>query len=176
MSSLRLVPPVLTIIWMFGMYLAKSLRTAEVWSASSLVGTKTRACILSFVSSIRFSNGITKAAVFPVPFFARTITFFPSQNIGTVKNIWNNFFLNWGWGIKSFSYYPHMELFLELEVLPIQPFSICNIFCFGSEIRGGSSYLLLPIIVFAFFIFADDSTLGGYTCSLLSSYFASFHQ
>lgn len=69
MSSLRVVPPVVTMTLM-PRCLPRVLVTCDVWRASSRVGTRRRAWILGRLGLIFWSVGMMKAAVFPVPFFA----------------------------------------------------------------------------------------------------------
>lgn len=85
MSSLRPVPPVVTITLM-PRCLPRVLQTCDVWSASSRVGTSIRACIFELLGLMRSSVGITNAAVFPVPFFARARTSRPAKAIGMVSS------------------------------------------------------------------------------------------
>ena len=78
MSSLRDVPPVVTMHWTF-MCLPISLTTADVCMANSRVGT-TMTLWMQFLLASTFSSvGMTKAAVFPVPFFARAKMLRPAR-------------------------------------------------------------------------------------------------
>jgi uncharacterized membrane protein len=58
----------------------------ETCKANSLVGTRITACTYFFVQSIFSKIGITKEAVFPVPFFALAITSFPVNAIGITSS------------------------------------------------------------------------------------------
>jgi len=83
-SSLRLVPPVVTITWMFK-YLESSLQTCEVWRASSRVGTRNHGCIKNKHSQDcnYICSQIQKEFL--------TINQHTLNNIG----IWINFLKNW---------------------------------------------------------------------------------
>lgn len=70
MSSFKLVPPVVTMTSTFKCF-PSSLVTWEVCRASSRVGTSTSTWRVFLAGSTFSKQGITKAAVFPVPFFAR---------------------------------------------------------------------------------------------------------
>ena len=76
MSFLSEVPPVETMHSTF-MYLPSAFTTEEVYMASSLVGSIISACMCSCSISIFSKQGITKAAVFPVPFFALAMILLP---------------------------------------------------------------------------------------------------
>lgn len=69
-SSRRVVPPVVTIT-LTPRCFPNVLHTWDVCKANSRVGTKIRAWILELFVLIRSRAGMTKAAVLPVPFFAR---------------------------------------------------------------------------------------------------------
>lgn len=84
-SSFSPVPPVVTIT-LIPRCFPRVLHTCEVWSASSRVGTRMRAWILGLLGLIRSSVGMTKAAVFPVPFFARARMSLPVSATGIVSS------------------------------------------------------------------------------------------
>ena len=85
MSSIKPVPPVVTIT-LIPRCFPKVLQTCDVWSASSLVGTRIRACVLVLLGLMRSKVGITKAAVFPVPFLARAKISLPVRATGIVSS------------------------------------------------------------------------------------------
>jgi|ETNmetMinimDraft_14_1059893.scaffolds.fasta_scaffold42398_1 hypothetical protein len=76
MSFLNEVPPVETMHSTF-MYLPRAFTTDEVYIASSLVGSMMRAWMCSASISMFSKIGMTKAAVFPVPFFALAMMLLP---------------------------------------------------------------------------------------------------
>lgn len=92
-SSLRPVPPVVTMTLMPRCWL-KVLQTCEVCKASSLVGTKKRACVFCFLGSTLSNEGIMKAAVFPVPFFALASISRPVKATGIVSSCIGDGFSN----------------------------------------------------------------------------------
>jgi len=81
MSSRRLVPPVVTMT-STARCLPSSLHTCAVCRASSRVGTRMSAWISARLVSTFSSTGMQKAAVLPVPFFARASTSRPVSAIG----------------------------------------------------------------------------------------------
>jgi len=85
MSSLREVPPVLTMTCTF-MCLPSSLHTCDVCSASSLVGTSTRTWMHVRVVSVFSNEGMRKEAVFPVPFLARAKMSRPARATGMASS------------------------------------------------------------------------------------------
>ena len=64
---------------------AKTL-TCEVCRASSRVGTRIIDWMLGLLASAFSSTGMTKAAVFPVPFFARARMSRPARAIGMLSS------------------------------------------------------------------------------------------
>ena len=60
--------------------------TCEVCRASSRVGTRIIDWMLGLLASAFSSTGMTKAAVFPVPFFARARMSRPARAIGMLSS------------------------------------------------------------------------------------------
>ena len=85
MSSLRPVPPVVTMTLM-PRCCPKVLHTCDVCKASSRVGTKMRAWVFWVLGSTLSSVGMIKAAVLPVPFFARASISRPVRATGIVSS------------------------------------------------------------------------------------------
>lgn len=85
MSSLRPVPPVVTMTLM-PRCCPRVLHTCDVCRASSLVGTRIRACVFWVFGSILSSVGMMNAAVLPVPFFARASMSRPVKATGIVSS------------------------------------------------------------------------------------------
>ena len=85
MSSLRPVPPVVTMT-LTPRYCPKVLQTCDVCKASSLVGTRMRACVFWLLGSILSRVGTMNAAVFPVPFFALASISRPINAVGIVSS------------------------------------------------------------------------------------------
>ncbi|KAH3662543.1 hypothetical protein OGAPHI_005795 [Ogataea philodendri] len=84
-SSLNEVPPVVTMTWI-PKWAPRVFTTCDVWRASSLVGTRIRACIL-LTFGFNFSRvGITNAAVLPVPFFALARMSLPMRATGIASS------------------------------------------------------------------------------------------
>ncbi len=73
------VPPQRVVILTFGRLLASILISAATWSASSLVGQRTKAWSSFSVVSREFKIPSPKAAVLPEPVYACAIMFLPSN-------------------------------------------------------------------------------------------------
>lgn len=85
MSSINPVPPVVTMT-LIPRCFPSVLQTWDVWSANSRVGTRRRAWVFVLLGLIRSKVGITKAAVLPVPFFARARISLPVRATGIVSS------------------------------------------------------------------------------------------
>mmetsp|Transcript_35419 Transcript_35419/g.85719 ORF Transcript_35419/g.85719 Transcript_35419/m.85719 type:complete len:247 (-) Transcript_35419:423-1163(-) len=84
-SSLRDVPPVVTIHWT-PICFPISLTMADVWSANSRVGIKMRTWICLRSVSVFSRHGMMYAAVLPVPFLARAKTLRSCRMIGIASS------------------------------------------------------------------------------------------
>lgn len=82
---MRPTPPVVTMTFT-PRCCPKVLHTCDVCKASSRVGTNIKACVFWFLGSTLSSVGMMKAAVLPVPFFARASMSRPVRATGIVAS------------------------------------------------------------------------------------------
>ena len=75
--SMMDVPPYTATMLMPLMYFANDLRSSAICRHSSRVGEITIACVFRSVGSVRCRSGMPKAAVLPVPVWARAMTSLP---------------------------------------------------------------------------------------------------
>lgn len=152
-SSRSSVPPVVTIT-LIPKCLPRVLQTCDVCIANSRVGTRMRACTLLFFGFTFWRAGITKAAVFPVPFLARARISLPVRATGIASSWIGDGFSNpaskipinrFRFSLKSsksrpfvaVTSYPHVQLYVLADSFEKEErTSVCSLVSFVGSLRS----------------------------------------